>query len=254
MLFDTHAHLDDPKLAEDQQAVIARAREAGVGLIVNAAENVNTSRATLELTRKYDFIYGAVGMHPHNAQELNEQGLTALRRMAQEPRIVAIGEIGLDYYYDFSPRETQQQVFREMIRLAKEVRLPIIVHDRDAHEDTWRIVREEKAAEVGGVFHCYSGSWPWAQEIIKQGFYIALGGTVTFQNAKKTVEVAQKIPPEYLLLETDCPYLAPVPYRGKRNEPAFVAAVAKHIADIRGMSVEEIAAVTTANGRRLFSI
>jgi TatD DNase family protein len=174
--------------------------------------------------------------------------------MAQEPRIVAIGEIGLDYYYDFSPRETQQQVFREMIRLAKEVRLPIIVHDRDAHEDTWRIVREEKAAEVGGVFHCYSGSWPWAQEIIKQGFYIALGGTVTFQNAKKTVEVAQKIPPEYLLLETDCPYLAPVPYRGKRNEPAFVAAVAKHIADIRGMSVEEIAAVTTANGRRLFSI
>jgi len=254
MLFDTHAHLDDPKYGEDQQAVIGRAREAGVGLIVNAAENVSTSRATLELTRKYDFLYGAVGMHPHNAHELNEQGLTALRRMAQEPRIVAIGEIGLDYYYDFSPRETQQQVFREMIRLAKEVRLPIIIHDRDAHEDTWRIVREEKATEVGGVFHCYSGSWPWAQEIIKQGFYIALGGTVTFQNAKKTVEVAQKIPPEYLLLETDCPYLAPVPYRGKRNEPAFVAAVAKHIADIRGMSVEELAAVTTANGRRLFAI
>ncbi len=254
MLFDTHAHLDDEQYAEEQQAVIERAQQAGVGLIVNVGYNVESARQTVELTQQYDFIYGAVGMHPHDAKDLNEQSLAALREMAGQPRIVAVGEIGLDYYYDLSPRETQQQVFREMIRLAKELRKPIIIHDRDAHEDTWRIVQEEQAAEVGGIFHCYSGSWPWAQEIIKQGFSIALGGTVTFKNARKVVEVAQEIPLESLLLETDCPYLAPVPYRGKRNEPAFVAEVAKAIATLRGMTVEELAAITTANGKRVFAI
>lgn len=254
MLFDTHAHLDDEQFAEDQQAVIQRAQQAGVGLIVNVGYNISSARHTVELTKKYDFVYGAVGMHPHDAKDLNEESLAALREMAQESRIVAVGEIGLDYYYDFSPREKQQQVFRQMLRLAKELRLPVIIHDREAHEDTWRIVQEENAAEVGGIFHCYSGSWPWAQEIIKQGFYIALGGTVTFKNAKKAVEVAQKIPLESLLLETDCPYLAPVPYRGKRNEPAFVAEVANTIAALRGITTEELAAITTENGKRVFAI
>lgn len=254
MYFDTHAHLDDQQFREDQPAVLERARTAGVELILNAASDLASSKKTLELTRKYDFVYGAVGIHPHEAKEFQEQDLAQLGELAKQPRIVAIGEIGLDYHYDFSPRETQGRIFREMIRLAQKLRLPIVIHDREAHEDTWRIVQEEKAAEIGGVFHCYSGSWPWAQEIIKQGFYIALGGPVTFKNARKVVEVAQKVPLDVLLLETDCPYLAPVPYRGKRNEPAFLPKVAETIAAIKGISVEEVAAATTANAKKLFSI
>lgn len=254
MYFDTHAHLDDEQFTEEQQTVIERAQEAGVGLMINVGYNVGSAWRTVELTRKYDFIYGAVGMHPHEAQDLNQESLADLREAARQPRIVAVGEIGLDYYYDLSPRERQQEVFREMIRMAKELRLPIIIHDRDAHEDALQIVKEENAAEVGGVFHCYSGSWPLAKEIMKLGFYLALGGTVTFKNARKAVEVAKEIPLEHLLLETDCPYLAPVPYRGKRNEPAYVPRVAEVIADIRGIAVEEVARVTMENGKRLFNI
>jgi TatD DNase family protein len=254
MYFDTHAHLDDEQFAEDQKTVIQRAQEAGVELIVNVGYHVSSAVQTVELTQKYDFIYGAVGMHPHEAQDLDEVSLAKLRELAQTPRIVAIGEIGLDYYYDLSPRATQQTVFREMIRLAREVRLPIIIHDREAHEDTLRIVKEEKASEVGGIFHCYSGSLAMAKEVIKLGFLLALGGALTFKNARKTVEVAKEIPLEYFLIETDCPYLTPEPYRGKRNEPAYVAKVAEEIAEIKGLSIEEVAQATLDNGKRLFKI
>lgn len=254
MYFDTHAHLDDEQFTEDQEAVIARAQEAGVELIVNVGCNLPSALHTVELTQKYAFIYGAIGMHPHDAKELDEQSLTKLYQMAQNPRIVAIGEIGLDYYYDLSLRETQQKVFRAMINMAKELKLPIVIHDRDAHEDTLKIVKEENASEVGGVFHCYSGSWPMAKEIMKLGFYLALGGTVTFKNARKVVEVAQEVPLDHLLLETDCPYLSPVPYRGKRNEPSFVPKVAETIAEFKGLTVEEVAQVTLENGKRLFGI
>ena len=254
MYFDTHAHLDDQQFVSDQEAVIKRAKEAGVELIVNVGYNVPSAQHTVELTQKYDFIYGAVGLHPHEAQDLTDDVLAKLRDLTTGPKIVAIGEIGLDYYYDHSPRDIQRHVFREMIRLAKELRLPIIIHDRDAHEDTLRIVKEEKAAEVGGVFHCYSGSLPLAKEIINMGFYLALGGALTFKNARKTVEVVQEIPLEYLLIETDCPYLTPVPYRGKRNEPAYVIKVAEAIAEIKGLSVEEVAQTTRNNGKRLLGI
>lgn len=254
MFFDTHAHLDDEQYSEDQETVIKRAYEAGVQLMVNVGYNVTSAQNTLELTQKFDFIYGAVGLHPHEAQDLNEKSLQILRQMAQRPRIVAIGEIGLDYYYDHSPRDTQHKVFREMIKLAREVGLPIIIHDRDAHEDTLRIVKEENAGEIGGVFHCYSGSWPLAQEILELGFYLALGGALTFKNARKAVEVVREIPLEKLLIETDCPYLTPVPYRGKRNEPAYVIQVAEAIAAIKGLSVEKVARATLANGKRLFGI
>ncbi|MFY9175259.1 MAG: TatD family hydrolase [Peptococcia bacterium] len=254
MYFDTHAHLDDRKYREDQDLVISRAKEAGLELIVNVGYNIASARRTVELTKKYDLIYGTVGMHPHDAKDLDGDGLRELKRLAQEPKIVAIGEIGLDYHYDHSPRDVQQRVFRRMIGLAQEVKLPIVIHDREAHEDVFRILREEKAEEVGGIFHCYSGSWPLAKEAIEMGFYISIAGPITFHNAKKTVEVVKEVPLEWLLIETDSPYLAPVPYRGKRNEPAHVVKVAEMIAQIKGLEVEEVGRVTTANGKRAYGI
>lgn len=254
MLFDTHAHLDDRQFKEDQGLVIERARRAGVELIVNVGYNIASARQTVELTRKYDFIYGTVGMHPHDAKDLDGEGIRVLKQLAQDPKIVAIGEIGLDYYWNHSPHDVQQRVFRRMIDLAREVKLPIVIHDRDAHEDIFKIIKEEGAAEVGGVFHCYSGSWPLAKEAIKMGFFISIAGPITFQNAKKTVEVVKEIPLEHLLIETDCPYLAPMPYRGKRNEPAYVVHVAEAIAQIKGLSLEETAQATLDNGKRAFGI
>lgn len=254
MYFDTHAHLDDRRFGDDQELVITRAREAGLELIVNVGYNIELARRTVELTKKYGFIYGTVGMHPHDAKDLDGEGLRELKKMAQEPKIVAIGEIGLDYYYDHSPRDVQQRVFRRMIDLAREVKLPVTIHDREAHEDIFRILREENAEEVGGIFHCYSGSWPLAKEAIEMGFFISIAGPITFNNAKKTREVVQEVPLEWLLIETDSPYLTPVPYRGKRNEPAYVVKVAEMIAEIKGMDPEEVGRITTANGKRAYGI
>jgi TatD DNase family protein len=203
---------------------------------------------------KYDFIYGSVGLHPHDAKDGDDRTLTELKRMAQHPKIVALGEMGLDYYWNHSPHEVQKEVFRKQIALAKELKLPIIIHDRDAHQDILNIVKEEGAKEVGGIFHCYSGSWPMAREVMKLGFYISLAGPVTFHNAQKPKEVAKEVPLDYLLIETDCPYLAPVPYRGKRNEPLYVAKVAEMIAEVKGIPVEKVAEATKENGKRVFRI
>lgn len=254
MYFDTHAHLDDKNFRADQDDVIKRAKEAGVELIVNVGYNISSARRTLELVEKYDFIYGAVGMHPHDAKDLNGEGLRVLKRMAQHPKIKAIGEIGLDYYWNHSAHDIQQRVFRRMIHLAKELALPIIIHDRDAHEDIFTIVKEEGAQDVGGIFHCYSGSVALAQEAVEMGFYISIAGPITFHNARKTLEVVREIPLEYLLIETDCPYLTPAPYRGKRNEPAYVIHVAEMIAKIKEIPVEEVAQTTFANGKKVFKI
>lgn len=254
MYFDTHAHLDDVKFSQDQDQVIERAKAAGVEYILNVGYNPASASRTVELTKKYDFIYGAVGMHPHDAKDLDGEGFRELKRLAGEPKIVAIGEIGLDYYWNHSPHDVQQRVFRRMIDFAREVKKPIIIHDRDAHEDIFRIIKEEAAYEVGGIFHCYSGSLPLAKEAVKMGFYISIAGPVTFHNAKKTVEVVREIPLERLLIETDCPYLAPVPYRGKRNEPAYVVKVAETIAQIKGISLEEAAKTTLENGKKAFGI
>lgn len=254
MYFDTHAHLDDEQFDADRAQAIARAGEAEVRLIVNVGCNVASAEKTLELTRKYPFIYGVVGMHPHDAKDLDEDGFKKLREMAVQPKIVAVGEIGLDYHYDHSPRDVQRAVFRRMIGLAREVGRPIVIHDREAHEDVLTIVREEKACEVGGIFHCYSGSWQMAKDLLKEGFYLSVAGPVTFANARKLLEVVKEAPLERLLIETDCPYLAPVPYRGKRNEPAYVVKVAEMIASIRGLSTEEVARATQENGKRVFRI
>ncbi|HHX96906.1 MAG TPA: TatD family hydrolase [Clostridia bacterium] len=254
MYFDTHAHLDDSRFKNDQQEVIERAKTSGVNLIMNIGCSEPSTWYNQALIAKYDFIYAAVGLHPHDARNYNQETAAQLFELAQRPRVRAIGEVGLDYHYDFSPRPQQQKVFREMISLARELGLPLIIHCRQAHQDLLQILKKEKGNQVGGVFHCYSGSWPLAQEIIKLGFKIALGGVVTFHNARKAVEVAREIPLEHLLLETDCPYLTPEPYRGQRNEPAYLVQVAKKIAAIKGITVAEVAEATRINGMRLFDI
>ncbi|MCR4442110.1 MAG: TatD family hydrolase [Peptococcaceae bacterium] len=254
MFFDTHAHLDITDFSTDREAVINRARKAGVDLIVNVGFNLQTARSTVELAKRYDFIYGAVGMHPHDAKDMDEKAYEELKKLSGQSKIVAVGEIGLDYYRDHSPRDVQKSVFRRMIALAKEIKKPVIIHDRDAHQDVFDIVKEEGAREVGGVFHCYSGSWPLAREALKLGFYISLAGPLTFHNAGKLQEVAQMVPLDYLLIETDCPYLAPAPYRGKRNEPAHVVKVAERLAQIKKLPVEEVAMRTRKNGIKVFKI
>jgi len=255
MLFDSHAHLNDAQFDKDREEVIRRAREEyGVSRVVNIGYNRETIRTALALTERYDFIYAAIGWHPHEAKDMTDDDLSWIESMTEHPKVVALGEMGLDYYWDNSPRDVQQEVFRQQIRLARKVGLPIIIHDRDAHEDVLRILREEKAEEVGGVMHCFSGDWAFAQHCLDLNFYIGLGGPVTFKNAKIPKEIAQKVPIDRLLIETDCPYLAPHPHRGKRNETGYVRLVAQTIAELRGMTLEALAEHTTANACRLFGV
>ncbi|WP_136479600.1 TatD family hydrolase [Acetivibrio thermocellus] len=254
MLFDSHAHYDNKRFDEDRFEVIKKAYDSGVSYILNAAADMASSVETVSLTRKFDFIYGAVGVHPHEVAKMSDDDIEKLKDFAKEEKIVAIGEIGLDYYYDFSPREQQKLWFARQINLAKELNLPIIVHDRDAHKDVLDIVKAEQAKDVGGVFHCYSGSVEMLMDVLENNFYISVGGTLTFKNAKRVVEVVERVPLDRLLIETDCPYLTPEPHRGKRNDSSYVRLVAEKIAKIRGMSFEEVAEITTNNAKRLFGI
>lgn len=254
MLFDTHAHYDDEKFSQDKYEVIKAAYEGGVKLILNASTNIASCIESISFTQEFDFVYAAVGVHPHNAADTNDNTLVALADFAKNPKVVAIGEIGLDYYYDFCPKEIQKHWFAKQINLAKSLKLPIIVHNRDAHEDSLEILEDENAKEVGGVFHCYSGSVEMARILLKNNFYISVGGPVTFKNANKIVEVVKYIPKDRLLIETDSPYLTPEPFRGKRNDSGFVKLVAEKIAEIKGVTFEEIAHTTTENAKRLFKI
>ncbi|MFZ7102181.1 MAG: TatD family hydrolase [Peptococcaceae bacterium] len=254
MLFDTHAHLEDSKFAGETAEVISRAQNEGVQLIVNVGYNLRHAREAVVLAEKYDFIYAAVGLHPHDAKDSSKSFWEEIYSLARHPKVVALGEMGLDYYWDNSPRQVQRDVFREQIAAARDLRLPIIIHDRDAHLDVLTIVKEERASEVGGVFHAFSGSWEMAREVLNLGFYLSVGGPVTFKNARKICEVAEKAPLESLLIETDCPYLTPHPYRGKRNEPGYVKLVAQKIAELRKISYDEVAQATFKNGQRLFGI
>ncbi|GAB2719071.1 TatD family hydrolase [Paenibacillus thermoaerophilus] len=254
MLFDTHAHVNAAAFDPDRDEVLWRAREAGVGLMVNIGFNRETIPTSLELTERYDFIYTAVGWHPTDAVNMTADDLDWIESLCAREKVVAIGEIGLDYYWDTSPKDVQHRVFREQIRLARKLGKPIVIHNRDAHQDVVRILREERADEVGGVMHCFSGSWETARACLDLGFYISFGGPVTFKNAKQPKEVLARVPLDRLLIETDCPYLTPHPHRGKRNEPSYVRLVAEAAAEIRGLTLEEIAEVTTSNGKRLFGI
>ncbi|GGE21959.1 putative metal-dependent hydrolase YabD [Marinithermofilum abyssi] len=255
MLFDSHAHLNDGQFDEDREEVIRRAREEyGVSRIVNIGFNRETIRTSLELAETYDFIYSAVGWHPIEAKHCTDEDLDWIESLTDHPKVVALGEMGLDYHWDTSPKGVQESVFRQQIRLAREVNLPIIIHDRDAHEDVLRILREEKADEVGGVMHCFSGDWEMAEACLDLNFYIGLGGPVTFKNAKDPKVIAEKVPMDRLLVETDCPYLAPHPHRGKRNESGYIRLIADKIAEIRGMTLEEVARQTYENASRLFRL
>ncbi len=254
MLFDSHAHYDDEKFRDDLDEVIQHAVKSGVSYILNASSDPASCEKSLSLAGKYDFIYAAVGIHPHAVSSISEDTLAAVADFAKNPKVVAIGEVGLDYYYENSPREIQRHWFKRQIDLAKELNLPLVVHNREAHEDVLRIIRSGNAASVGGVFHCYSGSYEMARELIRNNFYISLGGAVTFKNARKLVEIAEKIPMDKLLIETDCPYMTPEPFRGKRNHSGYLKYVAEKIAEIRGMTPEKVASATTENAKKLFRI
>ena len=253
MLFDTHAHMDDRAFDADREELLRSLPEQGLKLVMNPGCSLESSRNVSRLTREYDFLYGAVGSHPDAADEVNDAVLAEYRELCKlNSKIRAIGEIGLDYHYEDIPRQIQMQAFRSQMELARELDLPVIVHERDAHEDGMSVVRDFPT--VTGVFHCYSGSAEMARQLVDKGWYIGFTGVLTFKNARKAVEVASCIPLERIVLETDCPYMAPEPFRGKRNHPGYLYRMAEKLAEIRGMSVEEIHAVTTENGRRLYRI
>ena len=253
MLFDTHAHLDDRAFDADRQELLESLPGQGLALVMNPGCSLASSRNVDQPTRRYPWLYGAVGSHPDAADEVNAAVIEEYRRIcAENKKIKAIGEIGLDYHYEDIPRQLQQQAFRMQMALAQELNLPAIVHERDAHADGMAIV--EEFPTVGGVFHCYSGSLEMAKWLIDRGWYIGFTGVLTFKNARKALEVAEHIPLDRIVLETDCPYMAPEPFRGKRNHPGYLYRMAERLAQLRGLSVEEIHHITTENGKRLYRI
>ncbi|MDQ0196024.1 TatD family hydrolase [Paenibacillus wynnii] len=253
-LFDTHTHLDAPEFDEDRDEIIARAVKAGVSKMINIGFNRETIPSTMKLAESYDFIYAAVGWHPVDAINMTEHDLEWIASLCSHKKVVAIGEIGLDYHWDTSPKDVQQHVFRQQIGLARELGMPIAIHNRDAHEDVVRILREEKANEVGGVMHSFSGSWETAKICLDLGFHLSFGGPITFKNARVPKEVLAQTPLDRLLIETDSPYLTPHPFRGKRNESAHVKLVAEAAAEIKGITWEEMAQITYANALERFGI
>ena len=253
MLFDTHAHLDDTSFEVDRRELLERLPGQGLSLVMNPGCSFESSKNAIALAESHDYIYAAVGSHPDVADEVDEELIARYRELCkQHPKVKAIGEIGLDYHYEDIPREIQKRAFRLQMELARELQLPVIVHEREAHEDGLKIVDEFPT--VGGVFHCYSGSLEMAKELIKRGWYIGFTGVLTFKNARKAIEVAANIPLERIVIETDCPYMAPVPFRGKRNDPGLVCHMAEKLAQIRGITPEEAARITLENGKRLYGI
>ncbi|WAW15024.1 TatD family hydrolase [Peptostreptococcus equinus] len=255
MLFDSHAHITDEKFDEDRSELVQLLRDNNISNVVNPGVDTKTSIDAIKLAEEFDFIYAAVGYHPHEVENITDKDIERIKELAlSSKKVVAIGEIGLDYYYDFSPRETQKEFFIKQIQLANELRLPFIVHDRDAHGDCFEIIKKYKAPETGCVLHCYSGEVELAKEYIKLGCYISIPGTITFKNNRKTIEVAKQIPMEYMLIETDSPYLAPVPMRGKRNNPSFVKYVAEKISEERNIPYEEVCRITRENAKKFFGV
>ena len=252
MYFDTHAHLDDEKFNIDREDVIKQILKEGVSLLVNIGADIESSYNSVELSKKYDFIYAAVGVHPYDAPFLKESHIEELRNLAKNEKVVAIGEIGLDYHFPDTDREGQKEGFTKQLKLAKELNLPYIIHDRDSHQDCYDIIKE--SGYFNGVMHCFSGSSEFAKQMLSLGLYISFAGTVTFKNANKVKEAAKVVPLDKLLIETDCPYLSPEPFRGKRNNPSMVKYTLSEIAEIKGVSVEELAKITMENGKRFFNI
>lgn len=253
MIIDTHAHYDDSKFDTDRDDRLLDAKKQGIDLIVNASQDLTTSKKGIALSEQYPFVYCCIGVHPHNADKCDQFTMDELARLAIHQKVIGIGETGLDYYYEFSQREIQKKSFIEHIRLAQDFNLPTIIHDRDAHEDTYNILKEEKIWKAGGVVHCFSGSVELAKKAIEMGLYISIGGAVTFKNVKNVLDVVKYIPDDRLLLETDCPYMTPEPHRGHRNESIYVKLVAKRISELKNREIEEIYEQTTSNFYQLFT-
>ncbi len=248
-IYDSHAHYDSEAFDEDRDEVVSSLPDKGICGVINCASDIESSRACLELARKYNFIYAACGVHPHEAGKADKDYLDRVKEMCGEEKCVAIGEIGLDYHYDFSPRDIQLKVFEEQIMLANELDLPIVVHDREAHEDTLALLKKYRPK---GVVHCFSGSAEMARDVVNLGMYIGLGGAVTFKNARKPLEVAAAVPDDRLLTETDCPYMTPVPYRGQRNDSSYIPYVAQVLASVRNTTAQDILDTARKNANTLF--
>lgn len=251
-VIDSHAHLNDRRFAGDLEQVVQNALGNGLDAIICVGYDLESSRDALTLAKKYPAIYAVVGIHPHDAVTITDEALSELHQLAKDPKVLAIGEMGLDFYRNLSPKEDQMRGFRAQIRLAAEIGKPIVIHDRDAHQEVTAIIKEEKAGKNGGIMHCFSGHLPLAVELMRENFYISFAGPLTYKNAQKSVEVAAKIPLDRILVETDCPYLTPEPNRGKRNEPFYVTQVVKKLAEVRGITYDEAAYVTAANTRKVF--
>lgn len=252
MYFDSHAHYDDERFEEDRESLLESLKEKGVDFVVNAAADMSSCRTSLALAEKYAFIYSSIGVHPHDVKNLTEADLEEMKQLAAHRKVVAIGEIGLDYYYDYSPREMQRNWFMKQLLLAKELDLPVIIHSREASQETFDLIVESGVKE--GVIHCFTGSYELAKEYVKRGFYIGVGGSLTFKNARKAVEVVEGIDLNHILIETDCPYLTPVPHRGERNDSSYLKYVVEKIAEIKGISENEVARISCQNAKLLFRI
>ena len=252
MYFDTHAHYCDKRFNEDRDELLESMADGGVSLILNSGSSLRSSRISLELADKYPFIYASVGVHPHDSKSMDDGTVSILERLLSHPKAMAVGEIGLDYHYDFSPRDVQKKRFREQLELARQLDLPVIIHEREALQDTLDAVREYR--DLTGVLHCFSGSWETAKIILDLGWYISFTGVITFKNARRALEVIEKMSAERIMLETDCPYMAPDPMRGRRNSSLFLPYIAGKVAEVRGMAVDDVAELTTENGKRFFGI
>jgi TatD DNase family protein len=252
MYFDTHAHYCDKRFNEDRDKVLGSMLEGGVSLILNSGSSMRSSKFSLELADKFPFIYASVGIHPHDAKSMTDNTVFELERLLAHPKAVACGEMGLDYHYDFSPRDVQRKSFREQLELARRLGKPVIIHEREALSDTLDIIRDY--SDLTGVFHCFSGSWETAKIILDMGWYLSFTGVITFKNARRALEVLEKMPADRLMLETDCPYMAPEPLRGRRNTSLLLPYIAEKVAQVRGISAEEVAANTKENGKRFFAI
>lgn len=252
MIFDTHAHYDDEQFAKDRDKILKELKSQGVGIVVDVAAELESIPQVLSLTRQYDFIYGAIGVHPDNTGALNEETIKLVEEALKEEKVLAVGEIGLDYHYENHDKKQQKYWFKVQLDLARKYQLPVIIHSRDAAADTLDYMKEWHGEEVGGVIHCYGYSVELAREFLKMGYYIGIGGVLTFKNAKKLKEVAREIPIERIVLETDCPYLAPVPFRGKRNYSPYIWYVAEALGEIKNISLEEVIDITEKNAKELY--
>ena len=250
MYFDTHAHYDDRRFNDDRDELLGSMASSGVSLILNAASSLRSAKFSLKLADRYDFIYASVGVHPHDSKSMTDETVFELEQLLEHEKAVAVGEIGLDFYHDFSPRDVQRVRFHEQLELARRVKKPVIVHTRESTRETLDIISEFK--DLSGVFHCFPGSWETAKVILDMGWYLSFPGVITFKNARRSLEVIEKMPADRILLETDCPYLSPEPMRGRRNSSINLKYIAEKVAEVRGVTSEEVATLTMENGRRLF--